>query len=314
MSLRIVSLEPFITQTAYSLKADALVGVSSACPLPEDPGISPPHRLPPSASAPDEHSLIAGLASWSPDLAALAALVPDIILTRCRFAGAPDENVRRLALERSLADKLGRNVSVRNFAPQTLDDVYEFFQELGTQLGAADKGRALAHRLKAQCMDWADNFYDRMRNKRVLFISAVAPFAVAGGWLADLIRLCSAEPLSSDRHQLLHRSEWPVLAAGRPDVIIVAPCGSGLRAAASELASLQRLPGWDELPAVKRGEVYFCGGGRCFYEPTPQLRVGAAIIVSCIAGLESGYITERDSFVKMRWLELHRHRIDSLPD
>jgi hypothetical protein len=58
---------------------------------------------------------------------------------------------------------------------------------------------------------------------------------------------------------------------------------------------------------VKRGEVIFCAGID-LYRPGARFLKGAAILVSAIAGLDSGYITERDEYFKVRYLELHRHR------
>ena len=61
------------------------------------------------------------------------------------------------------------------------------------------------------------------------------------------------------------------------------------------------------LGAVKRGEVIFMSG-RQLYAPGPGIVRAAACVVSGMAGLDSGYITKRDEFYRLRFVELHRHR------
>ena len=70
----------------------------------------------------------------------------------------------------------------------------------------------------------------------------------------------------------------------------------------------EKRPGWDNIPAVKRGEVFFSEGISNFYRPSMRLIESMSILVSAIAGFDSGYITPRDSFHKLRWLELQRHQ------
>ena len=79
--------------------------------------------------------------------------------------------------------------------------------------------------------------------------------------------------------------------------------GEGIR----HLPTLQGLPNWEGLPAVKRGDVIFADGVS-LYDAGPGFLRGAAVVVSALASLESGYITKRDEYVKLRFVELHRHK------
>jgi iron complex transport system substrate-binding protein len=90
-------------------------------------------------------------------------------------------------------------------------------------------------------------------------------------------------------------------------VIVVAPVGFNLSESVKTFSKVVTLPEWESLPAVKRGEVIFAAGD-ALYRPGPRLVKGAAVLISAIAGLDSGYITERDEYFKLRYLELHRHR------
>ena len=93
----------------------------------------------------------------------------------------------------------------------------------------------------------------------------------------------------------------------RPDVIIVAPCGATLEESLRSLKELEAAPEWEDIPAVKRGEVIFYEGVE-LYQPGPRFIKGVAVMVSAVAGLDSGYITKKDEFYRLRFVELHRHR------
>ena len=122
-----------------------------------------------------------------------------------------------------------------------------------------------------------------------------------------MISLCAAR--SQNANFTAARVNWNDIVAFRPDVVVVALQGTPLSVVVGTLKTFENYPCWDDLPAVKRGEVYFCGGDELFYRPNFSLVDSMSVLVSALAGLESGYITERDLFYKLRYLELHRNQI-----
>ncbi len=193
------------------------------------------------------------------------------------------------------------------FDPRRFEQVQEMIADLGRGLGVPSLGRDRAQRLKAQALDWAQNFYERMKNKRVIVLSSIDPLTSAGFWIPDLISLGSAIPFETNPGQEDRGISWAELEAFRPDVIVVAPRGFSLSQSAALLGKLEANSAWDKFPAVKRGEVIFAPGSSLYW-PGYSLINGISMLFSAIAGLESGYITERDSFFRLRYLELHRHK------
>jgi iron complex transport system substrate-binding protein len=128
-----------------------------------------------------------------------------------------------------------------------------------------------------------------------------------GRWFPDLIRLLGAKSIDPVLSRPAEALAWAEIVKARIDVLVVAPENYSIAESVKTLSILQILPGWDDIPAVKRGEVIFASGTD-LYRPGPRFLKGAAIVVSAIAGLDSGYITERDEYFKVRYLELHRHR------
>lgn len=249
--------------------------------------------------------LFAGLSNLNIDGAALEKARPSVIVTTV-IADNPDEFIAWA--EGYFLQVWSRRVRIISLDIVTLDGLFDAYGTLGGLLGSGSLGRDRAQRIKSQILDWGRNLYERLRNKKVVVLAGVSSLEVAGCWVPDIIKLCSGRPFMPDLRKLSAPSTWQDIAAFAPDVILVAPRGATLKESVGALRILQDLPGWDSLPAVKRGEVVF-SDGLSLYSPGPSLVEGAGVLLSAMAGLDSGYITKRDEFYRLRYVELHRHRL-----
>jgi iron complex transport system substrate-binding protein len=252
----------------------------------------------------DAKRLALGLSRYPLDVSQLKALVPDVVLTDVQGA----DRAEFIAwAEEYLTREVGRKVAVHDISVESLDAVYRVIEDLGGLVGNRVDARRLASKIKAQLMSWADSFFDRCRGKQVIVLSDIDPITIEGRWFPDLIRLLGGKPVELHGEQPKAAVTWKDLVEARIDVIVVAAENSSISQITKTLPLLQAQPGWDDIPAVKRGEVIFAPGTD-LYRPGPRFLKGTAILVSAVAGLDSGYITERDDYFKIRYLELHRHR------
>ena len=307
--MRLVALEPFITELIHYFGCEnQLVGVSHAC---AESALGLPRLT--QANFPVKHTVAIEqlvledcLANFRVDLKALKLLKPDLILTSLPFERVGKELEE--ALSRALTENFGAPVLVRSIAPATFNQVLEGYEKISALLEVKDLGLDLSRRIKAQSMDWADNFYERMKNKRVTFISSVVPLTLAGRWISDMIKMCSGLSQSQSIDREDRSVDWQEIVTFRPDVIIVAPRAATLEESLKSFKAFEKLAEWEKIPAVKRGEVIFTSGVNLFHSPGSHLIESMGILVSAMAGFESGYITKRDSFYRLRWLEMQRHR------
>lgn len=194
-----------------------------------------------------------------------------------------------------------------DYSPSSLLQVYEVIENIGLKLKAPAVSRDYVQKIQSQILAWADNFYDRTKKKKVTFLRSHKPLTVAGEWIADMIQVTSA--VSQIAPGIPSKViKWSDVVDFKPDVLMVAPEGLSADLAFATFKEFEKLPNWEEVPAVKRGEVYFSPGDELFYQPGVRMIDSMAFIVSCIAGLDSGYITKRDSFQRLRWLEMQRHK------
>ncbi|RIL06843.1 MAG: hypothetical protein DCC75_10510 [Proteobacteria bacterium] len=307
--MRIVSLSPFITETVCSLGLNqALVGISHACNYPHETLSALPHLTNLRGPSSGPSALAEKLCSHHLDLEALAKLAPDKVLIERHFEEASEQHKFNAQISAELSAWMGKEAAVHSYSPLRLEEVFSFFEILGKDLKSEKRGHEIAQRMKAQFLDWGDSFYERLRAKKVTFITGIDPLRLGGFWIPDMIGFVSCSSQNKECGLSHPETSWEEIQRFKPDVILVAPQGLELKEALASFKWFEKLPGWDDTLAVRRGEVFFTAGTECFYRAAPRLTQGMAILVSAMSGLESGYITPRDSFQRLRWLEIHRHR------
>jgi iron complex transport system substrate-binding protein len=305
--MRVVSLDPQFTELFMSLSVGReLVGVTHRCSVNSpvaEPAVVTTEKMPSGISA-DEARLLAGLSEFPVDLKLLQDCLPKGIITTVR-----EENVEEFCLwaEAYLEKAIKRKVMIFHLEINSLGDMLDACETLGKKVGRAREGRDLGHRIKAQLMDWGRNLYGRLRNKKVTVLTQVSPPRVAGKWIPDAIKLVSGRPQFSNVRSMSKETTWAEIAAFAPDVIVVAPEVGTVEESVRTLRYLETLPEWETIPAVNRGEVVFAEG-KNLYSPGVRFLKGASILISGMAGLESGYVSGRDDFYRLRFVELHRHR------
>lgn len=107
------------------------------------------------------------------------------------------------------------------FAPKTVSEILEIWDDLGKQFGKASRARDLHQRVEAQLLDWTSNFYARLRGKRVLVLSSFTPLVVAGSWISDIIRRIGAIAPELDAENDQTVIDWNFIRAFDPHTIII---------------------------------------------------------------------------------------------
>jgi ABC-type Fe3+-hydroxamate transport system substrate-binding protein len=207
----------------------------------------------------------------------------------------------------ALAGFGGSLPEVHAFPIGGLETMLNGIHHIGDLVKKSQDAVGLTGRYRAQIMTWCDNFHDRMRNKKVTVISSISPLRLAGTWIPDLIKLSGAHSQHVPDGAEDSDTTWNEISAYRPDVLVLAPRGYALAETVKTLPMLTRVPTWEEIPAVKRGEVVFSDGFG-MYEPGSRFLEGVSVLLSAVAGFEAGYISPRDLFFRLRYVELHRHK------
>lgn len=284
MTHRVVSLIPSATEIVGGLvDASILVGVTHECDhpgwvrnLPKIVAPADPTILSADPADVDERvscSIGAGQSLYAIDERLMQQLRPDVVITQglCAVCAAPPDVVRHSI--RSLAPA----PQVVELAPMTLDDVIEDIGRVGTALGcsaAADRWQGeLRERLAA-----VQNLPIIQPPPKVLALEWTDPLWIGGHWVPEMIRLAGGIPIGGMPGQPSTRIEWDVVRAAEPDIVLIMACGYDLDRNAAELPRLQRLPGWSDLPAVQKKQVFALDANAHFSRSGPRLIDGVELL------------------------------------
>lgn len=176
---------------------------------------------------------------------------------------------------------------VLSLEPRTLDDVLDCLVRVGRLLGVEEttrEGRAgLAARLAAVRARTAG-----LPRPRVVALEWLDPLWPAGHWVPEQIACAGGQPLLASPGELTGPMEWDAVVAADPEVPLVLPCGFGPERTLREREVLTGLPGWKDLAAVRREEVWVLDGPAHFNRPGPRVVRGAEVLAHVLHGERAG--------------------------
>jgi iron complex transport system substrate-binding protein len=237
--VRLVSLLPSATEIVYALGlGDDLAGVTFECDEPasaraektivvggrDTSGMSPGEI--------DQYvrgRLAAGEDLYTLHAQALAGLAPDLILTQdlCRVCALPSGHVSEAL------DYLGCQADVLSLDPRSLTGVLDTILAVGERTGTYDRAVQLVAGLSGRLAAVADLVAGWPRPK-VAVVEWTDPPFTAGHWVPDLVTAAGGEPVTGRPGQRSVQATWAEIAAAEPDLVLVAPCGFRLPAAAEQ--------------------------------------------------------------------------------
>jgi iron complex transport system substrate-binding protein len=275
--VRIVSLVPHATELLFALGlGDAVVGVTHECDYPlqatDLPAVTrnvlPDGLTPGDIDRAVRERTAAGESIYALDEELVGELEPDLIVTQalCHVCAVSVDEVQ------ALAQSLPGPPRVISLDPttygETLGDIRTIAQATDSKDAALDLIARTARR--------ADVIRLAVRGAprpRVAALEWMDPVFVAGHWTPQLIEMAGGEDVVGFAGEPSREATWEEVAAARPEVVIVMPCGYDAARSlveAEEFAAQLRTLGADQVVAVN-ASAYFS-------RPGPRLADGLELI------------------------------------
>jgi iron complex transport system substrate-binding protein len=281
--VRIVSLLPSTTEIIWDLGLqDELVGVTAECNWPAQvrdgreivvrsfaDGTMTPGEI-------DEYvraRLTAGLDLYELDDAALQRCDPDLILSQdlCRVCAVASGDVA------AATARLNCHAEVLQIDPQTLSDVLESIETIASAANVAQRGVEHVASLRRRLTEVLTAVHQLPR-RRVFILEWIEPPFGAGHWVPDLVVAAGGEPVLARPGDRSVAVTWEEIAAARPQIIVVAPCGFGLDQAGDQARLIL-----DLVPDT--AEVWAIDADAVMVRPGPRLIDGVEALASLIHGV-----------------------------
>jgi len=277
--VRVVSLLPSATEIVYALGlADQLVGVTFECDEPaaarrdktvvvggrDTSGMSPA-----AIDAYVRDQVASGQDLYTLDAGALAGLAPDLILTQdlCRVCALPSGHVAEAL------DYLGCAADIVTLDPHSLDEVLDTILTVGQRTSTQQRAEHLVTELRHRLAAVAARTRGCPR-PAVAVVEWVDPPFTAGLWVPDLVTAAGGRPVAAHPSGRSSQTRWEEIAAARPDVVVVAPCGFNLSEAAKQAETAARY-----LPGIP---IWAIDANGLVVRPGPRLVAGVEAMASIL--------------------------------
>ena len=181
-----------------------------------------------------------------------------------------------------MSDLLQKPTQVVSLTPTYVSDVLEDIHRVGRATGVEDQANALTARLQDRIDAIARKTAGLERRPRVLQLEWVDPLLCGGHWVVEMVELAGGLPCFGSKDEGASRLTWEQIVASQPDMVLFMPCGFDLPRALEDVPLLTAFPGWEDLPAVKSGQVYVIDGGAYTSRLGPRLITGLEILAEII--------------------------------
>ncbi|HKV24167.1 MAG TPA: cobalamin-binding protein [Candidatus Acidoferrum sp.] len=277
--MRIVSLLPSATETLFALGlSEEIVGVSHECDFPPQAASKRmvirsrlPHGAPPAEIDRLVREYVSrGESLYAVDTDALLELAPDLIVTQdlCQVCAASPDDLA------SVLRKFEDPPEVLCLNPRDLGDAWRDILWIGEATCRGHEAEALLKKIGTRLGELETQIEMTKSRPRVAFLEWLQPFYVAGHWVPEMLELAGGRDVLGRKCTASFRVLAEDVMEAAPDVLFIAQCGYSMRQARDEYLAMSLPKGWEDIPAVRNGEVYALDASGYFSRPGPRLIAG----------------------------------------
>ena len=288
MDKRIVSLLPSCTEIICKLGyTKHLVGISHECDYPNSISGLPvltKARLSTEGTSIDINQSVTdllqrGLSVYDVDASLLKSLSPDIIVTQaqCEACAVSLDQVQDIVSNWTL-----NLTEIISLEPNTLNEVWLGFDIIAKTMDAPESSSILKSEINERFKLLKDKLKGTEQKPAVLCIEWIEPIMVAANWVPELVGLAGGRNVMSVSGTDSNFCSWYEIKQTNPDIIIMMPCGFGIKRTLEDIDYLQNRKGWQQLKAVKENKVFVVDGNQYFNRPGPRLVDSAEILAEII--------------------------------
>ena len=302
---RIVSFLPSATEMVCALGLEErLVGITHECDYPPSVKGKPvvvSNAIPVESMTESEIDAAVsgrvqdGHSVYQVDERLLRELAPDLILVQdlCDVC-APSGNEVSRALK-----VLAAKPEILFLTPKSLAGILQNLRDVGRAAGCPEEAenwikdasaklekieataRGLASRPRVFCMEWLDPLY------------------CSGHWVPEMVRIAGGVDQIAREGTDSIPVPWTDILAWSPEVLIVMPCGCHLSKTLELAAKLGAFPGWSDIPAVRKGQVFAVDASSYFARPGPRVVQGVSLLAHLIHPEAFSWEGPKDAYQKL---------------
>ncbi len=286
--MRIVSLMPSATEIVYALGlADELVGRSHLCDYPPEAADLPAVTAPVGGAPPEGgkqihdrviHSVHGSASLHRLDVDALAAVRPDVILVQ-EYCDACGEGCPEVS---DAARSIDPEITVVSLDPRSIEGIFNTISTIGAMTEAEDEAVGLLELLRERLAAIENRVLERRLDgvppRRIACLEWLDPPFASGRWIPEQVRRAGGWDLLGREGERSAQTTWDQIRAVDPDQLMMMPCAYDANRTATEFDNMPRPDWFNQLRAVRRGELFALDGAGYFCRPGPRVIDGIALL------------------------------------
>ena len=281
--MKICSLLPSGTEILYALGLDdRIIGVTDLCDYPpevvEKPIVCRSRIDVDSMTSQQVEAMMrrimeAGESPYELDGEWIANNSPDVVLTQdlCYFCEVDAQTVGRTVNQMPLPPE----VVVLN--PKTIAGIFDSIRQVGKACGGSSQADELVTKLEGRVRAVERALSAISHRPRVFSLEGINPLVIGGHWIPDLLQKGGGLIDLFSPGCPATRLTWEEVRMYAPEKLFVDLCSSDLQRHKKEVPWLAAQAGWNDLPAVRSGEVYLIDHVY-FSVPGPRIVTGLEIL------------------------------------
>lgn len=235
------------------------------------------------------------------DAALIQALHPDLIITQmhCDVCAVTAGDVERSGA----CGVQARQIALSAFS---VEQIFDSIRLVARTLGIEERGEEVVRREQARLQRVTEKTAHFPR-KSVELLEWTDPVFVMANWAPELGEAANGESVLGRQGEYSAAIDGNKLLEVDPEYLIIAPCGFNLERSLGERTQLERYPWWNELRAVRSGNVAFADGNMFFNRSGMTIAQTAEIIAEILHGVKF------DDVFGTHWRRMERTALGRVP-
>jgi iron complex transport system substrate-binding protein len=226
--------------------------------------------------------LKAGEPLYHVDTELINSLKPDLVITQdhCEVCAVTPADVKRagfVVADQVLALQAGS-------VPGILAGIISIGRALGRNEYAANLVAAMRSRMSA-----IHNAVRHLRLPSLVALEWTDPIFAMGNWGPELVEAANGRLVLGEKGSHSQAIDWQLVRDADPEWLVIAPCGFDLARTLREVPTLEALPGWFDLRAVRQGKVVLADGNKYFNRSGTTIVQTVEILAEILHGYPAGH-------------------------
>ena len=181
-----------------------------------------------------------------------------------------------------LGSTLNKDPQVISLDPELLGDVLEDIRQVGRSTDRYDTAESLTGQLQGRIDSVTERAARSTHRPKVLQLEWADPLLCGGHWVVEMVERAGGESCFGSKETGSSRLDWEQVIASQPEIIMLMPCGFGLKRAIEDVPLLTKLDGWGSIPAVRNDRVFIIDADSYTSRLGPRLVTGLEIMAEII--------------------------------